>query len=61
MGPDRCLFGTEKPGIGSSKDPETGGWLDNIKPLIDDIDFLSDEDRKKIYAENAKKVFKLDV
>ena len=61
VGPDRCLFGTEKPGIGSSKDPETGGWLDNIKPLIDAIDFLSDDDRKKIYAENAKKVFKLDV
>jgi 4-oxalmesaconate hydratase len=59
VGPERCMFGTEKPGIGSSKHPETGEWLDNIKPLIDDIDFLSDADRKMIYEDNAKKVFKL--
>ena len=59
VGPDRCMFGTEKPGIGSSKDRETGGWLDNIKPLIDDIEFLSDSDRKAVYEDNARKVFKL--
>ncbi len=48
----------EKEG-GSSKHPESGEWLDNIKPLIDDIDFLSDADRKMIYEDNAKRVFNL--
>ena len=48
----------EKEG-GSSKHPESGEWLDNIKPLIHDIDFLSDADRKMIYEDNAKRVSNL--
>jgi 4-oxalmesaconate hydratase len=59
VGVDRCLFGTERPGIGTSKDPETGGWLDDIKPHIDAMDFLSDADRKKIYEDNARAIFPL--
>lgn len=58
-GTDRCLFGTEKPGIGSSKDPVTGKWLDDIKPLIDAMEFLSDADRTQIYEGNAKQLFRL--
>ncbi|HXV60794.1 MAG TPA: amidohydrolase family protein [Vicinamibacteria bacterium] len=60
VGPERCLFGTERPGIGTSKDPETGRWLDDIKPHIDAMDFLSDGDRRRIYEENARAIFPLD-
>ena len=35
VGADRCLFGTEKPGTGSVKDPATGRWVDDIHLLID--------------------------
>ena len=57
VGTDRCLFGTERPGAGSADNPRTGEWYDNTKPLIDDIDFLSDEDRGAIYEGNARGVY----
>jgi 4-oxalmesaconate hydratase len=57
VGTDRCLFGTEKPGTGSVKHPETGMWLDDVKSLIDDIAWLSDADRKLIYEDNARAVY----
>src|SRR5580765_6768458 len=28
VGVDRCVFGTERPGVGTVKDPRTGRWLD---------------------------------
>ncbi len=57
VGTDRCLFGTERPGAGSADNPRTGEWYDNTKPYIDDIDFLSDEDRGAIYEGNARSVY----
>ena len=59
FGPDRCLFGTECPGIGSSIDPATGNSMDNVKVMIEKIEWLSAEDRKKIFEDNARAVFKL--
>ena len=59
VGPDRCLVGTERPGIGTSRDPETDRWLDDIKPHIDGMEWLSDSDRAKIYEGNARTVFKI--
>ena len=56
-GPDRCMFGTEKPGFGSARDPETGLWLDDLKPVIEGIDWLSADDRLKIFETTAKAVF----
>ena len=61
MGADRCLFGTERPGVGTVKDPRTGKWLDEIRYLIEDFDWLSAADKKLIFEDNAKKLFKLDV
>ena len=58
-GVDRCLFGTECPGVGSAVNPETGRSFDDVKSMIDNLDFLSEEDRRKIYEGNARKVFKL--
>lgn len=56
-GPDRCLFGTHKPGSGSGKDPETGRWGDDLRPLIDSIDWLGERDKRLIYEDNARSVF----
>jgi OH-DDVA meta-cleavage compound hydrolase len=60
VGADRCLFGTERPGVGTVKDPRTGKWLDETRYLIEAFDWLSAADKKLIFEDNAKKVFKLD-
>ena len=61
VGPDRCLFGSECPGVGSAVDPDTGHTMDHIRPHIEEFDWLSQADRDKIFAGNARKVFKLKV
>jgi predicted TIM-barrel fold metal-dependent hydrolase len=61
VGVDRCLFGTECPGVGSSVDPESGRSMDNVKPMIDKIEWLSAGDKQKIFCDNGKTVFKLKV
>jgi 4-oxalmesaconate hydratase len=57
VGPDRCLFGTERPGSGSTVNPDTGRFFDDIKATIDEIEFLTDEQRRAIYEDNARAVF----
>jgi 4-oxalmesaconate hydratase len=57
--PDRCMFGTERPGAGTAKDPATGKWLDDTRPLIEAISWLTEADKKKIFSENARQVFNL--
>ncbi len=59
IGVDRCLFGTEKPGTGSLLDPETGRWVDDIHLLIEDIDWLTDDDREQLFETNARALFRL--
>jgi 4-oxalmesaconate hydratase len=56
-GTDRCLFGTENPGSGSSQDPATGAWMDDLKPVIESIPWLSEADRAGIFEANARAVF----
>ncbi|HEY8507677.1 MAG TPA: amidohydrolase family protein [Steroidobacteraceae bacterium] len=56
---DRCLFGTECPGVGSSIDPETGETMDHIAPHIESFEWLSAEDKKKIFEDNARRLFRL--
>ena len=53
----KVLFGTENPGSGSAANPETGKSFDDIKPLIDSIEYLSDQDRRNIFEENARRLF----
>jgi predicted TIM-barrel fold metal-dependent hydrolase len=57
VGPDRVLFGTERPGSGSAHNPDTGHDFDDLKPVIDKISFLSDADRRAIYRDNAEIFF----
>ena len=47
VGVDRCLFGSEKPGTGSVRNPANGRWFDDIKILIEEIDWLTDADRDR--------------
>ncbi|GAA1016457.1 4-oxalomesaconate hydratase [Acrocarpospora pleiomorpha] len=57
VGPDRCLFGTERPGSGSVADPRTGRHLDDIKPVIDAMPGLSEGEKQLVFEGNARKVF----
>ena len=43
------------------KDPKTGKWLDETRHLIEAFDWLSAAEKKMIFEDNAKKVFKLEV
>jgi OH-DDVA meta-cleavage compound hydrolase len=61
VGVDRCLFGTERPGVGTVLDPRTGRWLDETRFTIESIDWLSATDKKMIFEDNAKKLFNLKV
>jgi len=59
VGADRCLFGTECPGVGSAVHPHTGHNMDDVRRLIEGLDWLGAEDRQKIFEDNARKVFKI--
>jgi len=60
VGADRCLFATERPGIGTVKDPRTGRWLDDTKHFIESFDWLSAAEKKLIFEDNARKLFRLE-
>ncbi len=57
VGPDRCLFGTERPGAGSKKDPRTGRWYDDVRPMIESLSWLNAGQKEKIFHQNAESVF----
>jgi len=59
VGVDRCLFGSEKPGVGSTRDPATGRWIDDIHLLIEDIEWLDEGQRKQLFETNARELFRL--
>ncbi|MBH2008919.1 MAG: amidohydrolase [Xanthomonadaceae bacterium] len=59
VGVDRCLFGAECPGVGSTVDPATGRTRDDIKPLIEGFDWLTAADKRAIFELNARHVFNL--
>jgi len=56
-GTDRCMFGTENPGSGSAVDPQTGHVLDDLRPTIEAIDWLSQRDRSRIFEDTARACF----
>ena len=61
VGTDRCLFGTERPGTGTALDPKSGRWLDDVRPLIEAIDWLTPADRDLVFEGNARRLYKLDL
>ena len=58
---DQCLFGSECPGVGSKVVDGHDHTLDHIAPTIAKFDFLTEADRKKIFEDNARRVFNLDI
>lgn len=59
VGADRCLFGSECPGVGSKIDPKTGETMDDIAPIIESFDWLSAADKTLIFEGNARRLFNL--
>ena len=57
VGPDRVLFATEKPGTGSARDPKTGRDFDDLKPVIESIAFLSEQDRRNVFECNCTRLY----
>ena len=60
VGADRCMFGTERPGVGTVIDPKTGKWLDETRHIIEGFEWLSAAEKKMIFEDTAKKVYKID-
>jgi predicted TIM-barrel fold metal-dependent hydrolase len=56
-GVDQMLFGTEAPGSGGAKRPETGRSADDLVPVIAGLPELSEGDKIKVFNTNAKRVF----
>jgi len=57
VGADRCCFGTERPGSGAGIDPVSGRPLDDIRPVIEAIESLGEDDRRGIFEHNARRLF----
>ncbi len=59
-GVDRMLLGTEVPGGGTSRlNPQTMKFADDLVPVFQLMDFITDDDRVKILGGNARRLFPL--
>ena len=56
-GTDNVLFGTEKPGTGSARDPISGRDYDDMKPVIESIEWLTSKQRDDIFECNCRRVY----
>ena len=52
-----CSSDLEMIGAVRGKDPRTGKYFDDTKPYVDAIPWLTDADRKKLFEDNARKVY----
>ena len=57
VGTKNVLFATENPGTGSAPDPTTGRNFDDLKPVIEAIGFLSDDDKRDIFECNCTRLY----
>ena len=57
VGPDNIMFASEMLGGVNTTDPLTGRSFDDNKPCVDAIAWLTAEDRKKIFEDNARKAY----
>jgi len=54
---DNILFGSEMVGAVRSIDPQTGHYFDDTKRYVDAATWLTDEDRRKLFETNARRVY----
>ncbi len=57
FGPDRVMFASEMFGTAQAIDPKTGRGFDDTVPLVKSIEWLSEEDREKIFGGNARRLY----
>ncbi len=57
VGVDNVLFASELVGAANAIDPDTGKSFDDTKRYVDEIEWLTDEDKQKLFEGNARKVF----
>ncbi|HWK35434.1 amidohydrolase family protein [Sphingomonas sp.] len=57
VGPERCMFGTERPGSASSLDPATGRDLDDLKPVIESMACIDHAGKQAVFEGNARSFF----
>jgi 4-oxalmesaconate hydratase len=58
---DNILFATEMVGAVRGIDPLTGRHYDDTKAMIDAMGFLSEADRRKLFQDNARRVYTLKI
>jgi 4-oxalmesaconate hydratase len=56
-GTKNVLFGTEKPGTGSARDPISGRDYDDMKPVIESIEWLTAAQKEDIFECNCRRVY----
>jgi len=56
-GVDRVMFASEMLGGVTTKDPLTGRMFDDNKPCLDGLDWLTEEDRRKIFEGNVRQAY----
>jgi predicted TIM-barrel fold metal-dependent hydrolase len=56
-GVSQMLFGTEVPGSGGAPRPESGRPADDLLPVIDKLEILSEADKMAVFHDNPKRVF----
>ena len=56
-GVDNVMFASEMLGGVTTKDPLTGRMFDDNRPCLDALDWLTEDDRRKIYETNVRKVY----
>jgi 4-oxalmesaconate hydratase len=62
VGTDRCAFGTENPGTGTAIDRDSGRQFDDLRPVIEhQIPWLTEQDKKNIFEDVPRALFKLKV
>jgi 4-oxalmesaconate hydratase len=57
VGTERVLFGTEKPGTGSARDPLTDRDFDDMKTVVESIEWLSAQQKNDIFECNCRRVY----
>lgn len=57
VGPDNVLFATEMFGAVNAIDPRTGRNFEDLVPIFNSIEWLTDDERRQITEANAKKLF----
>ena len=57
-GAERCMYATHHPGVGTTINRETGRlFAAELKPMIEMLPGLTDDDRQNIFEGNARRVF----